>query len=1423
MKRKVLLALSLLVIIMVLLATSVSADELVEEFNIAQSGKVTATIYFTDEGEFSLVVSGTGLMKRADNTNLVNYKETLASVVIEDGIQNIPANMFDQYKGIKSVTIGATVRSIGAYAFRNCTSLVSVNLPKSLEKIDMWAFMGCVSLRELYMPDSVKNLGNAVFKGCTALERVQLSASLTAVAAETFSGCRALREVTIPNSVTQILGAAFHSCTSLEAIVIPESVTQISSQAFYGCTSLKELTIPISVQVIQSGAFQGCTSVTFFILSAPVEVFPEGWVTNWNPHKREVVFIGRAHSYEETIIVEPTHNSYGEAKYTCTECGDSYTGVLPKENHSYASKIVKPATHFEQGEKKYYCECGDSYTVAISIIPHDYKVEIVDATHLEEGARIYTCECGDSYTEVIPKIPHEYTETILKKATHFERGTKRLTCDCGDFYEETIPMVPHLYEEIVLTEATHSHSGVSKFICECGHTYTTSTPMVEHTFVYGVCECGAEMDFEPIECWNLSYGATDDVVAYLYYDGNSFDQYGEPLFFVKVVGSGRLWWNKAPWSVYRNKITSIVIDVECDGVFTIPANAFANFTELRYVKITQGLDTISQNAFRNCQKLEYVELPESVMRILPMAFKDCKNLVTVNGLKHVAEIGDYAFENCTNLVEINGLEELCFVGARAFRQCRSLRSIVLGRGVRELRPYIFEGCVNLETVTILGSIYEIPDRTFFKCERLWSVVIDNEVPLERIGVSAFEACKSLKYVAITGGVVEIQKQAFLNCYQLMGINLGDCLKTIGERAFCGCVNLIELRLPETVSAIGASAFLNCNNLTIYTAPEFHDVYMVQNGGYKKQVVERCTHTHFWDEGEDFEPCDGHCHDKYYSDKIPVVIEDHFNDGMYILACSCGATIVKFEPRLEEHKFNPAEKVNKVSHISYCNCGESQVAEHNFVESVCQDCGYEKKNVLEREDIDFMGIAVPDGEVVPDEYIGDTEQLFDGETIHTGNGVNFGGFSKAMLGFNFYVSTADINGIIIYSDAALGENARYEIAESYDGASILTIYVTIIEPGNGEANPYFFEIGGDMDFSKLEIIIENELVDYHSEAVFTEIQFSLGIRELNVELDKETGDTTVSKDEDLYEDPNTVTITLSPGDIEWIKNNSTGNGNGKLVVSTKFGEVKFNREAVEKICEASKGIIVSISRSIDERGRIKYSISVSDLDGNALLPHEDSDKNGNISVHIKFKAGKKQVNLKVEFHGENKTDEMKVTGYDDKSGVLSFDTTHFSDYVIYDSSEDMSYLVDNLFTSKGYSTCETTNAICIGFTIDYEAVAEYEEFMETKLDFGVLFASKELLGDKQPLDENGNTVKLDTGMVIKTSLAGYSYTSYEFKLQDLTEDLFDHSFVVSGYAITNGGAVYYQDGGMSKEVTGVSYKEVKEMENQEDEEIYEPTV
>ena len=132
------------------------------------------------------------------------------------------------------------------------------------------------------------------------------------------------------------------------------------------------------------------------------------------------------------------------------------------------------------------------------------------------------------------------------------------------------------------------------------------------------------------------------------------------------------------------------------------------------------------------------------------------------------------------------------------------------------------------------------------------------------------------------------------------------------------------------------------------------------------------------------------------------------------------------------------------------------------------------------------------------------------------------------------------------------------------------------------------------------------------------------------------------------------------------------------------------------------------------------------------------------------------------------------------------------------------LASDAFAFLGYST--NGKQICAGYSIDYLMLDLYEAVNGRQLDFGLVFASFELLGGKAPLDKDANPTALDMGKVLKRSLKGHEFLVYDFILTDLTEELYNHKFVIAAYTFDGEEVMYIQES-KSGSVTGKSYNEM----------------
>ena len=104
----------------------------------------------------------------------------------------------------------------------------------------------------------------------------------------------------------------------------------------------------------------------------------------------------------------------------------------------------------------------------------------------------------------------------------------------------------------------------------------------------------------------------------------------------------------------------------------------------------------------------------------------------------------------------------------------------------------------------------------------------------------------------------------------------------------------------------------------------------------------------------------------------------------------------------------------------------------------------------------------------------------------------------------------------------------------------------------------------------------------------------------------------------------------------------------------------------------------------------------------------------------------------------------------------------------------------LFTFLGFSTPEDGSyGIVASYIVNVKAIEQYEEKTGKVLSYGIVAGAKSLLGDKNPLDKDGNKVTLEKGSAIKAEITR-EYASYDFILKGMNENQLDTELVIATY-------------------------------------------
>ena len=84
-----------------------------------------------------------------DNIALLNYRNIIKTINIDEGITTIAEFFFNGFSQINNIIFPKSLTTIQRAAFRNCTSLETISIPSSITSIGTYPFGSCLQLKEI--------------------------------------------------------------------------------------------------------------------------------------------------------------------------------------------------------------------------------------------------------------------------------------------------------------------------------------------------------------------------------------------------------------------------------------------------------------------------------------------------------------------------------------------------------------------------------------------------------------------------------------------------------------------------------------------------------------------------------------------------------------------------------------------------------------------------------------------------------------------------------------------------------------------------------------------------------------------------------------------------------------------------------------------------------------------------------------------------------------------------------------------------------------------------------------------------------------------------------------------------------------------------------------------------------------------------
>ena len=405
------------------------------------------------------------------------------------------------------------------------------------------------------------------------------------------------------------------------------------------------------------------------------------------------------------VTTKPSCITPGVKTYTCTVCQETKTEEIPATGHQHTEvRNVKEATCTKEGYTgdTYCTDCGEKLSDG-KILPkkdHDYEIkDHKDATCTEDGYTTSFCKnCGDEKKETIKATGHQHTEVRdAKKATCTKAGyTGDTYCkDCGEKISsgEVIAKLAHTWDEGNITkEADCKETGVKTYTCrKCGATKTEDIPMTEHTWDEGEVTTAPTCTKPGVRTYTCSVCKATRTEA--------------------IKATGHLHTeirNKKDASCTENGYTGDTYCKDCEELLkkgeTVDVLGHqwkeTKRAEPSYTEDGQIIYTCNRCGEQKAETLEKLAYPKAGTKY---TVAGCQYKVTKAGAEVSLIKTNKKAKRMTipAVIKVNGVTyKVTSIGAKAFNGSKKLTKVTIGTNIKKISNNAFFKCKSLKTVTI---------------------------------------------------------------------------------------------------------------------------------------------------------------------------------------------------------------------------------------------------------------------------------------------------------------------------------------------------------------------------------------------------------------------------------------------------------------------------------------------------------------------------------------------------------------------------------------------------------------------------------------------------------------------------------------------------------------------------------------------------
>ncbi|MBQ7202898.1 MAG: leucine-rich repeat protein [Eubacterium sp.] len=553
-----------------------------------------------------------------------------------------------------------------------------------------------------------------------------------------------IKTASVSSGVTAIGDYTFYNMQNAD-FTLPSGIDSVGSFAFYNCKKLTDFTFDINCKSVKTGAFDGIEN---FVINGyrntPAEDYAYASGVTFNA-------LGCKHNY----LIELFENE-NYALYTCTVCGDSYTGdyFVPEVVLSGACGESLNFSLDETGRLT-LSGSGDMYDFSTALPPWSEYVKDIKTLSINNGVGGISAFAFNGCSNLCRIYLNGENENYsVEDNVLYSKDKKRviLLSKRREVYEmpdsvESFSPAAFVIEKGSNTVFNSRFNTINDLVYDNDGNIVLALPSYDRTTLeindnigisdYAFIYTGYP-EFVDAKAKNITFGRyslgfaltdtlTKNNVRFAAFDGATAVAYANTYGFEINTYNKGVCGDNIEWYYDIEKHT---LTLSGSGAMTSYASAqeipwYDYISAISEVVIGDDITTLSDYAFYGAEGIETLSLPCSVeVPRNDTVWYGCTGIKTLNLTLGSGRMSDCVIDGTTyykntpwnisrkSITAFNIDENILYVGKQCFRGCSALKEVTLAK-CEEIAEEAFLACTKLDKFTLLNNACVIADYSLF--------------------------------------------------------------------------------------------------------------------------------------------------------------------------------------------------------------------------------------------------------------------------------------------------------------------------------------------------------------------------------------------------------------------------------------------------------------------------------------------------------------------------------------------------------------------------------------------------------------------------------------------------------------------------------------------------------------------------------------